>query len=176
MKRPDFTFKVLLLGDGAVGKTSLVRRYVHKTFEQDYLMTVGMEPYAHSVQIDNKLITLQLWDIAGQERFANMRSMFFKGALGAILVYDITRKETLNNLGTWIKDALDSNPKMIFSMAGNKVDLDNLRQISQNEGKQYAKNKNCVSWAETSASNGNNVQGMFEAHAKSILKGIVNRS
>lgn len=167
--KSKFTFKILLLGDGAVGKTSLVQRFVHDKFSRSYLMTVGMEPYARHVMIDGTPLTLQLWDIAGQDRFASMRTMFFKGALGALVTYDITRYESFKRLAVWMKEARQMSPNILFVMAGNKSDLVDLRQVSQQDGMAYAKQTQCISWIETSAKTGANVAEAFTLLGQKIL-------
>lgn len=168
--KSKYTFKILLLGDGAVGKTSLVQRFVHNKFSRNYLMTVGMEPYARYVEIDGVPITLQLWDIAGQDRFASMRTVFFKGALGALVVYDITRYESFKRLAVWMKEARQMSPNILLVMAGNKSDLVDLRQVSQQDGMSYAKQTQCISWIETSAKTGANVAEAFNLLGKKILE------
>jgi small GTP-binding protein len=170
-----YTFKILLLGDGAVGKTSLVQRFIHNKFQAGYLMTIGMEPYSRFETIKDTRVCLQLWDIAGQDRFASMRQIFFKGSLGALVTYDITRRQSFENLDTWIREARTESPRIMLMLVGNKNDLEDLRDVSTEEGKEYAKKSGCIGFIETSAKTGVNVEDAFIAMGEEILKGIENR-
>lgn len=167
-----YTFKILLLGDGAVGKTSLVQRFIHNKFQSGYLMTIGMEPYSRFETIKDTRICLQLWDIAGQDRFASMRQIFFKGSLGALVTYDITRRQSFENLDTWIREARTESPRIMLMLVGNKNDLEDLRDVSTEEGEKYAKDSGCIGFIETSAKNGINVGNAFIVMGEEILQGI----
>ena len=96
-----YIFKVLLIGEAAVGKTSLTIKFIHGKFKSDYLLTVGMEPYSKYIKMGNDMVTLSIWDIAGQQRFDVFRTMFFRGAKAALLVFDLTRPITLTKLQDW---------------------------------------------------------------------------
>jgi len=170
-----YTFKILLLGDGAVGKTSLVQRFIHNKFQSGYLMTIGMEPYSRFETIKDTRICLQLWDIAGQDRFASMRQIFFKGSLGALVTYDLTRRQSFENLDTWIREARTESPRIMLMLVGNKNDLEDLRDVSTEEGEKYAKESGCIGFIETSAKNGINVENAFIVMGEKILQGIESR-
>ena len=116
------TFKILLLGDGAVGKTAVVRRFVHNKFESSYLMTIGMEPYTRYETINGISICYSLWDIAGQDKFKIMRKIFFKGANGSILVFDLTRRESFENVDKWFSESKDEAKDQLIILVGNKND------------------------------------------------------
>ncbi|MHA1217335.1 MAG: ADP-ribosylation factor-like protein [Candidatus Heimdallarchaeaceae archaeon] len=148
-----YTFKVLLLGDGAVGKTSLVQRFIHNKFQSGYLMTIGMEPYSRFETIKDTRVCLQLWDIAGQ----------------------ITRRQSFENLDTWIREARTESPRIMLMLVGNKNDLEDLRDVSTEEGKKYAKDSGCIGFIETSAKNGINVENAFIVMGEEILQGIESR-
>ncbi|MHA1464755.1 MAG: Rab family GTPase [Candidatus Heimdallarchaeaceae archaeon] len=167
-----YTFKILLLGDGAVGKTSLVQRFIHNKFQSGYLMTIGMEPYSRFETIKDTRICLQLWDIAGQDRFASMRRIFFKGSLGALVTYDITRRQSFENLKTWIKEAQNESPRIMLMLVGNKNDLEDLRDVSTEEGKKFAEESGCIGFIETSAKSGTNVAEAFLAMGEEILNSV----
>ena len=160
-KEPEFTFKILLLGDAAVGKTSLIRRFVEGKFEKDYIMTIGMEPYSRYDTIKGTYICYSLWDIAGQDRFKAMRSMFFRGAKASIITFDLTRKSSFENTSKWIEEAREFSPDQLFILVGNKVDLEDVREVTSKEGQEMAKKLGAISYIETSAKTGINVGEAF---------------
>jgi len=132
--QPDFNFKILLLGNAAVGKTSLVQRFVHDRFDNSYLMTIGMEPSEKHVKLkDGTNVALSIWDLAGQERFRFIRHTFYKGAKAALLVFDLTREATLKELKKWDKEFIDNcGASVIKVLVGNKQDLKNQIAVSRN--------------------------------------------
>ena len=134
-KQPDYNFKILLLGDAAVGKTSLVQRFVHDRFDSSYLMTIGMEPSEKLVDLnDGTRVALSIWDLAGQERFQLIRHTFYTGAKAALLVYDLTRASTLKNVQKWSKEFVDNCGKDVVKvLVGNKEDLKNQIAVSKKE-------------------------------------------
>ncbi len=166
----SYTFKILLLGDGAVGKTALVQRFVHGKFQKAYLMTIGMEPYSRYETIDDTKVCFSLWDIAGQDRFKAMRGMFFRGAMGALVTFDLTRRQTFENVANWIKEAKSESPNSLFILVGNKNDLEDLREVSEEEGIAKAKELNCIDYIETSALTGENVEEAFYKIGKTLLE------
>lgn len=165
----SYTFKILLLGDGAVGKTALVQRFVHGKFQKAYLMTIGMEPYSRYETINGTKICYSLWDIAGQDRFRVMRGMFFRGAMGALVTFDLTRRSTYENVGNWIEEAKKESPDALFILVGNKNDLEDLREVSPEEGKALAEKLNCIDYIETSALTGENVAEAFYKIGETLL-------
>ena len=165
----NFTFKILLLGDGAVGKTALVHRFVHGKFQKAYLMTIGMEPYSRYETIDGQKICYSLWDIAGQDRFKVMRGMFFRGAMGSLVTFDLTRRPSFENTKTWIKEATQESPDQVFILVGNKVDLEDMREVSTEEAKKMSVELGAVDYIETSALNGDNVAEAFHKIGKDLL-------
>ncbi len=166
----SYTFKILLLGDGAVGKTSLVQRFVHGKFSKSYLMTIGMEPYSRYETIDGIKVCYSLWDIAGQDRFAVMRNLFFRGAMGSLVTFDLTRRSTFEGVEKWINEAKSVSPNQLFILVGNKNDLEDLREVSPEEGRQKAKELNCIDYIETSAKTGENVAEAFHKIGRMLLK------
>ena len=169
MSQYNYTFKILLLGDGSVGKTALVHRFVHNKFQKAYLMTIGMEPYSRYETIDGQKICYSLWDIAGQDRFKVMRGMFFRGAMGSLVTFDLTRRESFNNTSTWIKEALAESPNQTFILVGNKNDLEDHREVSTKEGEAKAKELGAIQYIETSALTGENVGEAFHTIGKTLL-------
>lgn len=165
-----YVFKILLLGDGGVGKTSLLRRFIHNTFDQDYYSTIGVQFMTKVLKFDNKNVKLVIWDIAGQSKHTTYRHLYYKAANGIILVYDITRDNSFLNLPQWLKDAYEcigSNIKI--AVLGNKMDLMDSRSIQTNRGHTYAISINAEIFSETSAKSGNNVEEAFFALAKALV-------
>lgn len=163
----SFKFKLVLLGAAAVGKTSLMIRFVNDEFKTDYAATIGAKFLSKEIQIDRgdgskELAQLTLWDIAGQPRFEDLRSTFYRGASGALLIFDVTRKNTFDELTTWIREFTNVLPADTpIILIGNKSDLDG-REVTPNEAKNFAHSKNTI-YIETSAKTGINVEkGFFE--------------
>lgn len=155
------TFKILLLGDGAVGKTSVVRRFVHKKFDSSYLMTIGMEPYTRFETINGISICFSLWDIAGQEKFRSMRKIFLQGASGTLLVFDLTRRESFDNVNIWYEESMNEEPDQKMILVGNKNDLKDKREVKFLEGVEKARELRCIDYIETSALTGKKVEEVF---------------
>jgi len=171
-KTPAFTFKILLLGDGAVGKTSLVRRFCHDTFSQNYLMTIGMEPSQRYVTLDGRYLCLSLWDIAGQKSFKRLREMFYRGAKGSLVTFDLTRRDTFDGVANWVEEAKKKSKDQIFILVGNKNDLVDQRKVTMNEAKEKAKDLGFTDYIETSAKTGELVPEAFNTMGKIILKSV----
>lgn len=158
----DYLLKIILVGDVAVGKTNLITRYTTKAFSIESKPTLGVEFSTASLYKDNKVIRIQIWDTSGQEIYKSMTKSYFKGAHGAIVVYDITKHKTFENVSLWLKDineASDMNP--VIMIVGNKCDLSNLREVAQEEAIQFAK-ENSVGFIETSALDMTHVDYAFE--------------
>ena len=148
--------KLLIIGDSAVGKTSMLLKYTDNFFPESHLATIGVEFKTKDIQYNGYNINLQVWDTAGQERFKSITKSFFRNANGIIFVYDITQKNSFKNVKDWIKDseANDSGFKRI--LVGNKIDLQNKRQVQLNEVKDWADKKN-LEVIEASAKTGANI-------------------
>ncbi len=172
--QPDYNYKVLLLGSAAVGKTSLVQRFVHDRFDSSYLMTIGMEPSEKHIDLeDGTRVALSIWDLAGQERFRFIRHTFYKGARAALLVYDLTRAATLKDVQKWEKEFVDNCGKDVIKvLVGNKEDLKNQIAVSKKEYDEvHTKIKSHYS-IRTSALTGNHVEEAFN----NIAHLLVNQS
>ena len=153
--------KIVLLGDGAVGKTSLVHRYVEGQFNDKYKATIGVDIF--SKKVGN--IDLQIWDLSGQEHFAAVRNKFYQKAEGALLVFDLTNKKSFDNLDKWVQESrngVGSNIPIV--LLGNKSDLPELAAIKDPQIADYSKGKN-FKWMKTSAKTGENVEGAFSSIA-----------
>jgi len=163
-------YKVILAGDGAVGKTSLIKKFVTGKFERDYKMTLGTDIFAKVLDVSGTPVKLIIWDLAGQPHFKHVRSGFYLGAAGALLVYDVTRKSTLENLENWRSEMeRNSGDASAVVVVGNKCDLKDLREVKTAEGVDYAKSIDAP-FFETSAKEGNNVEKAFEALARVIIE------
>ena len=158
----DMMFKLVIIGDSYVGKTNIMTRYLNNEFRDDSKATVGVEFGSKLFNIENHKVKAQIWDTAGQERYKSITNAYYKGALGALVVYDITRKETFNSVDRWISDLQAvADKKISILIIGNKCDLEDQRQISKEQGEEKGKSFNAA-FLETSASSGNNVSKAFE--------------
>ncbi|MFX1418026.1 MAG: Rab family GTPase [Promethearchaeota archaeon] len=160
----EFSFKVIIVGPPAVGKTSLLNRFVHNEFKMRYSLTIGVDFLTKNVEYESsKIAKLQIWDIGGQERFKFLHRSFYEGAFGALVVFDLSRQQTFSGMKTWISEMKsiinDDIPKIII---GNKADL--IPEIGQiidkSEIKVYSEKEGCY-YIETSAKTGENVENAF---------------
>jgi len=169
--------KVIILGDSGVGKTSLMERYVHKKFSSQYKATIGADFLSKEVQIDDKLVALQLWDTAGQERFQSLGVAFYRGADCCVLVYDVNSNKSFENLDTWREQFLtQANPRdkenFPFVVIGNKIDLDSgqSRAVSDYRARRWCGAKGNLPHFESSAKEDINVESAFQRIARNALK------
>ena len=167
MAEADYTFKILTLGESGVGKTCILKRYVDNTFMKTHLATIGIDFKSKIVNIDNKIIKIKVWDTAGQDRFRNITSQYYKGADGIVLVFDITDKESFKQVDYWINQI--SNSGICMVLVGNKSDEKDKRVVTFEEGKELADSLK-VPYFETSALNGEGINLTFETLTKEILK------
>jgi len=167
-----YLFKYIIIGDTGVGKSCLLLQFTDKRFQPVHDLTIGVEFGARMVTIDGKQIKLQIWDTAGQESFRSITRSYYRGAAGALLVYDITRRETFNHLTTWLEDARQhANSNMTIMLIGNKSDLESRRAVSKEEGEQFAREHNLF-YLETSAKTAANVEEAFVSTARDIYDKI----
>ena len=164
----DYLLKYIIVGDAAVGKSNLLLKLTQGDFKTEYQLTIGVEFGAKNYDINNKKFRLQIWDTAGQENYRSITRAYYKNSACAILVYDISNRESFENISNWIEDCLQQSPKTVFMvLVGNKSDLNDIRKVSFEEGKEMAKNNNMM-FFETSAKTGENVDKIFEESAKEI--------
>ncbi|MFX1293552.1 MAG: CHAT domain-containing protein [Promethearchaeota archaeon] len=172
-KRSSYRCKIALAGDGAVGKTSLIVRFVHKSFQREYKMTIGADLTVKDIEVNGQfLTTLVMWDSAGQERFSFIRPMFWKGALGAFIVFDITRRSTMLHVKEWMNEILTHAGNISVILIGNKVDLEGTREVSKEEGENLAKELG-IPYIETSAKTGEKVNEAFEELALMVTNKMI---
>jgi small GTP-binding protein len=163
-------FKIILAGDGAVGKTSLINRFVTGSFTGDYKATIGVAISSKRVITEDREVNLQIWDIAGQTLFRQFRKKFYTKAKGALLVFDLTVPKSLDNLHAWIDDILEMTGKIPFILIGNKADLSELRAISPEEINKLLKGQsNIAAYLDTSALTGTNVENAFNGLVAQIV-------
>ena len=164
----DYLFKIIVLGDCAVGKSNILSKYSKNIFNKLSKSTIGVELITKFFKYEDKIIKVNIWDTAGQERFTSMITTYYKGAKGALLVYDITRKNTFDNIDNWLREliAINSN-KISVSLIGNKSDLSLLRQVSKEKAQEKAK-KYGIKFYETSALDSTNIKHAFEDLIKDI--------
>ena len=155
--RDDWVLKMCSAGSYGVGKTSLIRRYAENKFSSSYTPTIGVDITTKRITVDDQQIKLLLVDTAGQEYFGNLRKAYFNGAFSCIIVYDTTRRVTFEDLDRWISDFRSVvGEKAIIAIIGNKIDLEDLRNVTNQEGRNYAGQRG-VPFYETSAKLGGSV-------------------
>ena len=168
----DYLLKYIIIGDAAVGKSNLLLRYAHGQFKEEYQLTIGVEFGAKNIKINNKVFRIQIWDTAGQENFRSITRAYYKNSCCALVVYDISCRESFEHISNWIEDCKNQSPKTIFMcLVGNKCDLNEKRQVSIEEGRELAE-KNNIMFFETSAKDGINVEEIFVNTANEISKKI----
>ena len=165
----DFLFKYIIVGDASVGKSNLLMRYVHNQFTDEYQSTIGVEFGIKNIEIEQKKYRIQIWDTAGQECFRSITRAYYKNSVCAMVVYDITSRTTFENVQNWIEDIRNQSPKtVLIILVGNKIDLEDSRAISYDEGSAFAI-KNGIIFAETSAKTGEGIEEVFLKSAKEII-------
>ncbi|KAI5648544.1 hypothetical protein M9H77_34549 [Catharanthus roseus] len=168
----DYSFKILLIGDSGVGKSSLLLSFISQQAFQDLSPTIGVDFKLKMLTVGGKRLKLTIWDTAGQERFGTLTSSYYRGAHGIVLIYDVTRRETFTNLSDiWAKEVelYSTNPECVRILVGNKVDRDCERAVSKEEGMALAKENNCL-FFECSAKTRENVQLIFKELIVKILE------
>ncbi|TVU20589.1 hypothetical protein EJB05_36803 [Eragrostis curvula] len=157
----DYLFKVVLIGDSGVGKSNLLSRFTKNEFSLESKSTIGVEFATRSLQVDGKVIKAQIWDTAGQERYRAITSAYYRGAVGALLVYDVTRRATFDNVGRWLRELRDhTDQSIVVMLIGNKSDLRHLVTVSTEDGKEFAEAESMY-FMETSALDATNVDNAF---------------
>lgn len=167
----NYQLRVILIGDSTVGKTSLLHEFKQdSTGDLDYSLTLGVDYYAKVLNMEQRIIKLQVWDTAGQERFRSIVRSYFRNAVGGLLVFDISSRSSFESLDGWLQEASLSDPshELVFILVGNKCDLKESRQVSKEEAMSYAK-QHGMNYIETSAKTGLNVKEAFDMLVQIIM-------
>ena len=163
-------FKVVLLGESAVGKSSLVLRFVKREFHEFQESTIGAAFLTQTIQIDDTTVKFEIWDTAGQERYRSLAPMYYRGAQAALIVYDLTARESFARAQDWVRELQrQTNANIVIALVGNKLDLANKRAVEYNEARAYADEHNLL-FMETSAKTAVNVNEVFTAIATRLPK------
>jgi len=172
----DYVFKVVLIGDSAVGKSQILSRFARDEFSLDSKATIGVEFQTRTVVIEHKSIKAQIWDTAGQERYRAVTSAYYRGAVGAMLVYDITKRQTFDHVPRWLEELRNhADNNIVIMLVGNKCDLDNLRAVPTEDAKEFAQ-KEGLFFLETSAMEATNVETAFLTVLTEIFKIVSKKS
>jgi len=172
----DYVFKVVLIGDSAVGKSQILSRFARDEFSLDSKATIGVEFQTRTVVIEHKSVKAQIWDTAGQERYRAVTSAYYRGAVGAMLVYDITKRQTFDHVPRWLEELRNhADNNIVIMLVGNKCDLDNLRAVPTEDSKEFAQ-KEGLFFLETSAMEATNVETAFLTVLTEIFKIVSKKS
>ena len=164
--------KKLCYNSKAVGKSNILSRYAKNTFKPNHEITIGCEFMAKNIQLKDKIIRIQIWDTAGQESFRSITRSYYKNSTCAFIVYDITFKKTFDNVIIWLNECRDMCYKnILICLIGNKIDLEDKREVTFEDGENFAKENNLL-FFETSAKNGNNINEIFLESAKILMNKI----
>ena len=173
-EEPKYIIKITLLGEKNVGKTSLVYRYIENKFRDSYKATLGVNLLKKDMDVDGKGVSVQIWDLGGQESFRSLRKLYLEGANGAFVMFDLTDRKTFDKLNEWIESFKEARGEQPMVLIGNKSDLENQRKITDMEASNYAKDNN-MELILTSAKTGQNVEEAFIRLTKRILDIISNQ-
>eukprot|EP01024_Parvocaulis_polyphysoides_P024892 TRINITY_DN2269_c0_g2_i1.p1 TRINITY_DN2269_c0_g2~~TRINITY_DN2269_c0_g2_i1.p1 ORF type:complete len:205 (-),score=27.19 TRINITY_DN2269_c0_g2_i1:437-1051(-) len=168
----DHLFKILLVGDSGVGKSAILLRFASDKFEEQMTSTIGVDFKLKYIEVNDKKIKLTIWDTAGQERFRTLTSSYYRGAQGIIFVYDVCNKDSFSNLGNlWLREVnqYSTIPDAIKLVVGNKIDLEEQRQVTKKEGQIFSRSNGCL-FVETSAKANVAVAQAFEELIQKILE------
>lgn len=164
----DYLFKIVLLGDSGVGKSNLLARFARNEFYSNSKSTIGVEFQTQKMDVNGKEVKAQIWDTAGQERFRAVTSAYYRGAVGALVVYDVSRRQTFDSVGRWLNELhTHCDMNVVTILVGNKTDLKDAREVSTTDGKSLAEAQNLF-FMETSALDTSNVNAAFQTIVKEI--------
>jgi small GTP-binding protein len=175
-KSSRFMFKVSIIGDYAVGKTSLIKRYMTNSFDEAYKATLGAAISTFKTTVNGSSISLQVWDLAGQTSFQRVRVQYLFGTDFALVVFDLTRKDTLDCIKEWVDDVKLGAPDVLLYLVGNKADLKQERMVTPATGEKIRKTLNMLGYTETSAKDGTNVKELFQTISELLLQHTLMKS
>lgn len=168
----EYLFKIVVIGDSAVGKSNLLSRYARNEFNPNSKATIGVEFQTQVMEINGKEVKAQIWDTAGQERFRAVTSAYYRGAVGALVVYDISRRLTFDNVARWLEELkTHADNNVVKMLVGNKSDLEHIREVPVEDGKKLAESEG-LSFIETSALDNTNVMPAFQIVVKEIYNNV----
>ncbi len=172
MSSQSYGAKIVIIGDYSVGKSTLIANFVEKKFRESYIPTIGVQISKRSYEIDGALVDLMIWDLAGQQSFAKVRQQFYGGADGIFIVYDLTRKSSLENVNKWYRECLKYAGSVPCVLVGNKIDLTDERVVNSDDVLNLLENNkvNFKTTIETSAKTGEKVEEAFYSLVKSVLE------
>ncbi|XP_057465912.1 ras-related protein RABA2a [Actinidia eriantha] len=172
----DYLFKVVLIGDSGVGKSNLLSRFTRNEFCLESKSTIGVEFATRTLQVEGRTVKAQIWDTAGQERYRAITSAYYRGALGALLVYDVTKPTTFENVSRWLKELRDhADSNIVIMLIGNKTDLKHLRAVATEDAQGFAETEGLL-FIETSALEAINVEKAFQMILSEIYRIISKKS
>jgi len=167
-------FKLCIFGDGGVGKTTLVNRYLTKVFDEDIKMTVGADFYVKDLEVDGKKVVIRIWDFGGEQRFKVLLPSFAKGADGGIFMYDITRYTSVKNIDDWLsifeKNVREKQIQIPIIMVGGKIDLQEKRSVETEDAVELSEKHNLQGYFECSSKTGDRVEDIFESITRKMMK------
>ncbi len=168
--KPDYTIKYIIVGNAYVGKSNIIYRFVENKFSENYKATINLDFSYKNMKINDKIFRIQLWDTAGQEEFQSISRGYYKSGACALVVYDITDRETFNNVSSWVEECKNNGPSTItLVLVGNKIDLERRREIEKEKGELLAE-KNGIDFYEVSNKEGINIQEAGLAIVHKILE------
>ena len=168
----NYLLKYIIIGNSSVGKSCITMRYIHESFAEEFTSTIGVEYGSKNITINGKIYKIQIWDTAGQENFRSITRAYYKNSICACIVYDITNRKSFEDVKLWLEDCKSQSPRnILLVLIGNKIDLEDKREVSFEEGEKFAKENNMM-FLETSAKNGDNIENIFYNSAAIIDKKI----
>jgi small GTP-binding protein len=169
MTTHDYMFKLLIVGESGVGKTCMLLRFAENMFEGAYLSTIGVDFKVKNIEVDGKTVKLQIWDSAGQERFRNITSSYYRNCSGIIIVYDVTSRDSFDKVTDWIQEVRRYVPTVPLIIVGNKCDLLEQRQVTTESGKEFSQRHGII-FLETSAKDNTNIDSAFQELTKKLIE------
>ncbi|CAG9330568.1 unnamed protein product [Blepharisma stoltei] len=170
----SYLFKYIIIGDSGVGKSCFMLQFTDRRFKNDHDLTIGVEFGSRTIKINDKAIKLQMWDTAGQENFRSITRSYYRGAVAALLLYDVTNRDSFTNIERWLAEAkTNANHDITVILVGNKVDLESNRAITAEEGEKFA-SEHGILFIEASAKEAFNVDEAFVNSAKAVLVKLEN--
>lgn len=167
-------FKLLVVGESGVGKTCMLLRFSDNQFDETFLATIGVDFKVKEIVVDEKKIKLQIWDSAGQERFRNITSSYYRNCSGIIIVYDITSHESFEKVSEWVEEVRRYVSKVPLLLVGNKCDMEDKRDVRKEEGEELSQKLGLI-FMETSAKTAENIDKAFQEMSKELVKEAMNK-